>query len=74
MAKDKEKATIDIHSPLYLHPYESVTSLGVEKLQGAADYTSWCISMEISLAAKRKLDFVTGATKKDREDAQKDEQ
>ncbi|KAL2903240.1 Ferritin subunit [Bienertia sinuspersici] len=30
--------------------------------------------MEISLVEKRKLGFVTGATKKDREDAQKAEQ
>ncbi|KAL2940457.1 Protein NRT1/ PTR FAMILY 5.7 [Bienertia sinuspersici] len=60
--------------PLYLHPSESVTSLGVEKLQGALDYRAWRRSMDISLAAKRKLGFATGAVKKDQEDAKKGEQ
>ncbi|KAL2943566.1 L-2 4-diaminobutyric acid acetyltransferase [Bienertia sinuspersici] len=58
--------SVDVTSPLYLHP--------VEKLQGASDYRAWCRSMEISFASKRKLGFVTGYVKKDKDDAQKAEQ
>ncbi|KAL2935013.1 Retrovirus-related Pol polyprotein from transposon TNT 1-94 [Bienertia sinuspersici] len=65
---------IDIHSPLYLHPSESINSLIVEKLQGVANYKSWRRSMEISMAAKKKLGFVTGVILKDKDDEQKAEQ
>lgn len=44
----------------------------VEKLQGASNYRPWRRSLEITLASKRKLGFVTGTVKRDERDEVKD--
>ncbi|KAL2923749.1 Retrovirus-related Pol polyprotein from transposon RE2, partial [Bienertia sinuspersici] len=64
---------IDSSSPLYLHPSDNTTSVVVEKLQGTSNYRSWRRDLEISLASKRKLGFVTGGVKKDETDPVKKE-
>ncbi|KAL2898798.1 Histone-lysine N-methyltransferase H3 lysine-36 specific [Bienertia sinuspersici] len=56
---------IEVTSPLYLHPSESSNSVSVEKLEGSTNYRTWKRSMEIALASKRKLGFVTGLVKRD---------
>ncbi|KAL2899000.1 Retrovirus-related Pol polyprotein from transposon RE2 [Bienertia sinuspersici] len=49
--------------------------LGItEKLEGPVNYRSWKRSVEIALASKRKLGFVTGLVKRDDADAKKQEQ
>ncbi|XP_056690464.1 uncharacterized protein [Spinacia oleracea] len=65
--------TIDPTSHLYLHPSDGSHFATIEKLQGSSNYRSWKRSMEIALASKRKLGFVTGAYKKDTDDAVKAE-
>ncbi|XP_048502724.1 uncharacterized protein LOC125498539 [Beta vulgaris subsp. vulgaris] len=71
----KEKISLsDIKSPLYLHPSDGPNIVCIEKLQGMTNYRTWQRSMEISLAAKRKLGFVTGTVVRDGEDAVKQEQ
>ena len=60
--------TIQTTSPLYLHPSDGTNSITVEKLEGIGNYRSWKRSMEISLASKRKLGFVTGLVKRDEAD------
>lgn len=65
---------IGIMDPLYLHPSDGPHTVNIEKLQGAANYRCWRRTMEISLAAKRKLGFVTGVVKRDAEDAQRQDQ
>lgn len=65
--------TIDVTSPLYLHPSDGSSFQIMEKLQGSANFRSWKRSMEIALASKRKLGFVKGTLKKDTADAVKGE-
>lgn len=61
--------TIQTTSPLYLHPSSDGTnSILVEKLEGIANYRPLKRSMEIFLASKRKLGFVTGLIKMDESD------
>lgn len=64
---------IDSTNPLYLHPSDGTNSITVEKLEGASNYRSWKRSLEISLASKRKLGFVTGSVKRDIADTVKQE-
>lgn len=64
---------IETTSPLYLHPSDANNFLPIEKLQGTGNYRPWKRSMEIALASKRKLGFVTGVVKKDTSDAVKGE-
>ncbi|KAL2929561.1 Regulatory protein RecX [Bienertia sinuspersici] len=68
----KEGTGIDFTSPLYLHLSEGQPVIS-EKLQGISNYRTWRRSMEIALASKRKLGFVTGQVKRDREDQKKQE-
>ncbi|KAL2926565.1 E3 ubiquitin-protein ligase DTX4 [Bienertia sinuspersici] len=71
MAEKQNATTIDPQSPLYIHPSDEPASICIDKLTGAADYRPWRRTMEISLAAKRKLGFVTGVVKRDEKDAVK---
>ncbi|KAL2895584.1 Retrovirus-related Pol polyprotein from transposon RE2 [Bienertia sinuspersici] len=64
---------VDPQSPLYIHPSDGPTTISIDKLTGAADYRPWRRTMEISLAAKRNLGFVTGAVKRDEKDNMKQE-
>ncbi|XP_057248844.1 uncharacterized protein LOC130590428 [Beta vulgaris subsp. vulgaris] len=65
--------TIEVTSPLYLHPSDGNNFLVIEKLQGSANYRSWKRLMDIGLASKRKLGFVTGVVRRDDKDAVKGE-
>lgn len=69
------KTTIDIiSSPMYLHPFDGPNSFKVDpQLNGTSDYIPQIRSMEISLATKRKLGFVTGAMNKPSDDQVKKE-
>lgn len=65
MAGGSNPTVIEQTNPLYLHPSDGCNSINIEKLQGASNYRSWKRSLEISLASKRKLGFVTGVVKRD---------
>lgn len=64
---------IEPSSPLYIHPSDGATTISVEKLQGSSNYRVWRRDMELCLAAKRKLGFITGGVKRDENDPQKKE-
>ena len=65
----------DMLSPLYLHPSDGPhTGVITEKLNGPSNYKAWKCDMELGLATKRKLGFVTGLVKRDKEDATKQDQ
>ncbi|KAL2904820.1 DNA-directed RNA polymerase subunit beta' [Bienertia sinuspersici] len=64
---------VDTTSPLYLHPSDGSNTIIIEKLQGSSNYRAWKRSLEIALAAKRKLGFATGAVTRDKEDSVKQE-
>ncbi|KAL2904950.1 Retrovirus-related Pol polyprotein from transposon TNT 1-94 [Bienertia sinuspersici] len=53
---------------------DSINSVQLDKLVGPNNYREWKRAMEITLAAKRKLGFVTGLIKKDESDESKAEQ
>ncbi|KAL2892467.1 Gag polyprotein [Bienertia sinuspersici] len=73
MSSGSSSNPIDPTSPLYLHPSDGTSSINVEKLQGASNYRPWRRSLEIALASKRKLGFVTGGVKRDENDKIKQE-
>ncbi|KAL2928518.1 Antiviral helicase SKI2 [Bienertia sinuspersici] len=67
------QSTIDVSSSLYLHPLDGCNTVVVEKLEGCSNYRPWKRSMEIALASKRKLGFVTGVVVRDKTDGVKQE-
>lgn len=73
MATGTTNTTIDVTSPLYLHPSYGNNFMVVEKLQGSTNYRSWKRLMEIALSSKRKLGIVTGAIRRDATDIVKGE-
>ncbi|KAL2903691.1 Retrovirus-related Pol polyprotein from transposon RE1 [Bienertia sinuspersici] len=61
-------------NPLYLHPSDGPhTGTIKQKLVGSSNYRSWKRDMEIVLASKRKLGFVTGLVKRDASNPEKQE-
>ncbi|KAL2905640.1 RNA-binding protein 45 [Bienertia sinuspersici] len=56
----KESSAIDTTGPLHLYPSEGSLVIS-KKLQGIANYRYWKRTMEIALAARKKLGFVTWA-------------
>lgn len=72
MSGEVNTTVIPPHSQLYLHPSEGTNSVQIEKLDGT-NWRSWSKKMEITLSAKRKLGFITGAVKRDKTDQVKQE-
>ncbi|KAL2904788.1 Serine--tRNA ligase [Bienertia sinuspersici] len=66
-------SVIEPTSPLYLHPSDGTNSIVVEKLTGTSNYRPWRRSLEIALASKRKLGFMTGGVKRGVSDKLKQE-
>lgn len=59
---ENTKTTIECNNNLYLHPSYGPNTLKIEpQLTGVRDNRPWKRSMEISLATKRKLGFVSRA-------------
>ncbi|KAL2944142.1 putative transposase y4uI [Bienertia sinuspersici] len=74
-SKNGNPTLSDMQSPLCLHPSDGPhTGTIAEKLAGPSNYRAWRRGMEIVLASKRKLGFVTGLVKRDPEDAKKQHQ
>ncbi|KAL2927944.1 Diaminopimelate epimerase [Bienertia sinuspersici] len=67
-------AAMDTNNPLYIHLSDGPTSISVENLTSPIDYKPWHRTIEINLAAKRKVRFVTGVVKRDKSDLVKQEQ
>lgn len=72
--KNGKVSLSSIQHPLYLHPSDGPHTVSVEKHTGVANYRSWRRSMEIALASKRKLGFVTGTMKRDATEKEKQDQ
>lgn len=51
-----------------MHPSDGPHTIAVEKVTGPEDYRAWRRTMELTLACKRKLGFVTGPVKRDEKD------
>ncbi|KAL2921621.1 Retrovirus-related Pol polyprotein from transposon RE1 [Bienertia sinuspersici] len=64
---------IDNTSPLYMHPSEGSGSIVIDKLTRSNSYRTWSRTMELALASKRKLGFVSGAVEKPEKDKVKRE-
>ncbi|KAL2940405.1 UDP-N-acetylglucosamine--N-acetylmuramyl-(pentapeptide) pyrophosphoryl-undecaprenol N-acetylglucosamine transferase [Bienertia sinuspersici] len=71
-SQEKDNLTIDPTNPLYLHPNEGPLNV-MEKLQGVTNYRTWRRSVELALAGRRKLGFITGQVTSDRRDKRKQE-
>ncbi|KAL2923734.1 Gamma-glutamyl cyclotransferase aclK [Bienertia sinuspersici] len=65
-SKNDTQHNPDVTNPLYLHPSDGPhTSTIAQKLYGSANYRIWKRDMEIVLASKHKLGFVTGLVQRD---------
>ncbi|KAL2932234.1 Vacuolar protein sorting-associated protein 11-like protein [Bienertia sinuspersici] len=73
-SKSDSQNVPDMTNPLYLHPSDGphIGTIG-QKLVGSSNYRSWKRDMEIVLASKRKLRFVTELVKRDASNPEKQE-